>query len=104
MVDDQTAAAVMMQGLTAYHLVTETYPVAAGDTAVVVAVAGGVGLPLTQMVKAAGGRAIGLVSREDKAPATRADGGRDSSRAAGNICPRAAVAHHVSFHKPQIFI
>jgi hypothetical protein len=71
-VDDQTAAAVMMQGLTAHHLVTETYPVAAGDTAVVLAAAGGVGLLLTQMVKAAGGRAIGLVSREDKAPAAGA--------------------------------
>jgi NADPH:quinone reductase-like Zn-dependent oxidoreductase len=59
----------MMQGLTAQHLVTETYPVAAGDTA-----AGGVGLLLTQMVKAAGGRAIGLASREDKAPAARAGG------------------------------
>ncbi len=59
-VDDQTAAAVMMQGLTAHHLVTETYPVAAGDTAVVLA--------------AAGGSAIGLVSREDKAPAARAAG------------------------------
>ena len=33
-----------------------------------------------------------------------ADGGRDSSRAAGNICPKAAVAHHVRFHKPQVFI
>lgn len=53
-VDDQTAAAVMMQGLTAHHLVSETYPVAAGDTVVVLA--------------AAGGSAIGLVSREDKAP------------------------------------
>jgi NADPH:quinone reductase-like Zn-dependent oxidoreductase len=73
-VDDQTAAAVMMQGLTAHHPVTETYPVAAGDIAVVLAVAGGVGLLLTQMVKAAGGRAIGLVSREDKAPAARGGG------------------------------
>jgi len=83
-VDDQIAAAVMMQGLTAYHLVTETYPVAAGDTAVVVAAAGGVGLPLTQMVKAAGGRAIGLVSREDKAPAAHTPPGREDA---------ASVAH-----------
>jgi NADPH:quinone reductase-like Zn-dependent oxidoreductase len=73
-VDDQTAAAVMMQGLTAHHLVTETYPVEVGDTAVVLAAARGVGLLLTQMVKAMGGRAIGLVSHQDKAPAALATG------------------------------
>lgn len=66
-VPDETAAAVMMQGLTANHFTTETYAVKPGDTAVVHAAAGGVGLMLTQMIKARGGRVIGLVSREEKA-------------------------------------
>jgi len=65
-VDDQTAAAVMMQGLTANHFTTETYAIKPGDTAVVHAAAGGVGLMLTQLIKARGGSVIGLVSRPDK--------------------------------------
>lgn len=65
-VDDETAAAVMMQGLTANHFTTETYAIRPGDTAVVHAAAGGVGSVLTQLVKARGGTVIGLVSREDK--------------------------------------
>lgn len=65
-VPDETAAAVMMQGLTANHFTTETYAVRPGDTAVVHAAAGGVGLMLTQMIKARGGNVIGLVSREEK--------------------------------------
>ncbi|WP_225823963.1 quinone oxidoreductase family protein [Streptomyces naphthomycinicus] len=67
-IPDETAAAVMLQGLTANHFSTETYPVKPGDTAVVHAAAGGVGLLLTQMVKARGGKVIGLVSREEKVP------------------------------------
>ncbi|MFJ6850602.1 quinone oxidoreductase family protein [Streptomyces sp. NPDC091271] len=73
-IDDETAAAVMMQGLTASHLSTETYPVGPGDVAVVHAAAGGVGRLLTQMIKARGGNVIGLVSREDKAPVAREAG------------------------------
>ncbi|MFB7668062.1 quinone oxidoreductase [Kitasatospora sp. NPDC056138] len=76
-VPDETAAAVMLQGLTASHLSTETYPVGPGDTAVVHAAAGGVGLLLTQMVKARGGRVIGLVSRPEKADAAREAGADD---------------------------
>ncbi|MER7701825.1 quinone oxidoreductase [Kitasatospora sp. NPDC097605] len=73
-VDDETAAAVMMQGLTASHLGTETYPIGPGDTAVVHAAAGGVGRLLTQLAKARGGRVIGLVSREEKAPVAKEAG------------------------------
>lgn len=73
-VDDETAAAVMMQGLSAHHFTTETYAVRPGDTAVVHAAAGGVGLMLTRMVKARGGTVIGLVSREDKAAAAEEAG------------------------------
>ncbi|MEW2116167.1 quinone oxidoreductase [Streptomyces sp. NPDC005474] len=73
-IDDETAAAVMMQGLTASHLSTETCPIGPGDMAVVHAAAGGVGRLLTQMIKARGGNVIGLVSREDKAPIAKEAG------------------------------
>ncbi|MFJ5924914.1 quinone oxidoreductase family protein [Kitasatospora sp. NPDC092948] len=66
-VSDEVAGGLLMQGLTANHLSTETYPIGPGDTAVVHAAAGGVGQLLTQLVKARGGSVIGLVSREDKA-------------------------------------
>ncbi|MCX5112563.1 zinc-binding dehydrogenase [Streptomyces sp. NBC_00378] len=62
------------EGLTASHLSTDTYPIGPGDTAVVHAAAGGVGLLLTQVVKAHGGRVIGQVSREGKAPVTKEAG------------------------------
>jgi NADPH:quinone reductase len=65
-VNDETAAAVMMQGLTANHFTTETYAIRPGDIAVVHAASGGVGLMLTQMIKARGGTVIGLVSRGEK--------------------------------------
>jgi NADPH2:quinone reductase len=58
----QVAAAVILQGLTAHYLVTGTYPVRDGDVTVVHAAAGGVGLLLTQMVKARGGIVIATTS------------------------------------------
>ncbi|MFJ1644828.1 quinone oxidoreductase family protein [Streptomyces sp. NPDC088258] len=66
-VDDETAAAVLLQGLTAHHFATVSHPVRAGDVALVHAAAGGVGMMLTQIVKARGGTVIGLVSRPEKA-------------------------------------
>lgn len=72
--DDRTAAAVMMQGLTASHFATDFYPVQPGDVALVHAAAGGVGLLLTQIIKLRGGRVIGRVSSEAKAPIARAAG------------------------------
>lgn len=65
-IDDQTAASVMMQGLTASHFATDFYPVQPGDIALVHAAAGGLGLLLTQIIKLRGGRVIGRVSAEDK--------------------------------------
>ncbi|MFC5667172.1 quinone oxidoreductase family protein [Kitasatospora misakiensis] len=73
-VPDEIAGGVLMQGLTANHLTTETYPVGPGDTALVHAAAGGVGQLLTQLVKARGGRVIGLLSREEKAPVAQEAG------------------------------
>ena len=66
-VELQTAAAVMLQGITAQYLSSSTYPVQPGDVAVVHAAAGGVGLLLTQLVKRRGGRVIATTSTPDKA-------------------------------------
>jgi len=73
-IDDETAAAMMMQGLTASHFVFETYVIKPGDTAFVHSAAGGVGLILTQLIKLLGGRVIGRVSTESKAEIVRAAG------------------------------
>ena len=73
-VDDETAAAVLMQGVTAHYLATDTYPIQPGDPVLVHAAAGGVGLLLTQIAKLRGGRVIGTVSTEAKAEAARAAG------------------------------
>jgi len=73
-VDAQQAAAAMLQGMTAHYLVTSTYSLKAGETALVHAAAGGVGLLLVQMVKRIGARAIGTVSTEAKAKLAREAG------------------------------
>ncbi|MDG4884743.1 quinone oxidoreductase [Mesorhizobium sp. WSM4884] len=65
-IDDRTAAAVMMQGLTASHFATDFYPVQPGDIALVHAAAGGLGLLLTQIIKLRGGHVIGRVSAAEK--------------------------------------
>lgn len=70
----ETAAAVMLQGLTAHYLATSTYPVQPGDWALVHAGAGGVGLLLTQMVKQRGGHVLATVSTPEKAELARAAG------------------------------
>ena len=61
------AAALMLQGMTAHYLAAETFPLASGDTALVHAGAGGVGLLLTQIAKRRGARVVSTVSTEDKA-------------------------------------
>jgi NADPH2:quinone reductase len=61
------AAAAMLQGMTAHYLAHTTYPLKSGDTALVHAAAGGVGLLLVQMAKRCGARVFGTVSTEDKA-------------------------------------
>jgi NADPH2:quinone reductase len=75
-IDDQTAAAVMMQGLTASHFATNFYNVQPEDVALVHAAAGGVGLILTQIIKLRGGRVIGRVSNQDKVAVAK-DAGAD---------------------------
>jgi NADPH2:quinone reductase len=73
-IDDKTAAAVMMQGLTASHMATDFYRTQPGDIAFVHAAAGGLGLLLTQIVKLRGGRVIGRVSSAEKVAVARAAG------------------------------
>jgi NADPH2:quinone reductase len=73
-IDDKTAAAVMMQGLTASHMATDFYRTQPGDIAFVHAAAGGLGQLLTQMVKLRGGRVIGRVSSAEKVAVAREAG------------------------------
>ncbi len=73
-VSDQQAAAAMLQGMTAHYLVHDTYPLKRGDTALVHAAAGGVGLLLLQMAHTIGARVIGTVSTEEKAKLAREAG------------------------------
>ena len=68
------AAALMLQGITAHYLATSTYPLKPGDTALVHAGAGGVGLLLTQIAKMRGARVITTVSTPEKAALSRAAG------------------------------
>jgi NADPH2:quinone reductase len=70
----QTAAAAMLQGITVHYLTHSTYPLKRGDTALIHAAAGGVGLLLVQVAKKLGARVIGTVSTEAKAQLAREAG------------------------------
>ncbi len=70
----KTAAAVLLQGMTAHYLAITTYALGPNDTCLVHAAAGGVGLLLTQIAKRRGARVIGTVSSDDKAAAAREAG------------------------------
>ncbi len=70
----EQAAAAMLQGMTAHYLAHSTYPLKAGETALVHAAAGGVGLLLTQMAARIGARVIATVSTEEKAELAREAG------------------------------
>ena len=70
----ETAAASMLQGMTAHYLSTSTFPLAKGHTCLVHAAAGGVGLLLVQMAKRRGARVIGTVGTEAKAALAREAG------------------------------
>jgi len=73
-IDFQTAAAMMLQGMTAQYLLRRTYHVQPGDTILVHAAAGGVGLILCQWAKHLGATVIGVVSTPEKADLARAHG------------------------------
>src|SRR5690242_18356244 len=73
-IDDRTAAAMLLQGLTAQYLLRRTHRVKAGETILVHAAAGGVGQILGQWVKHLGATVIGTVGSEDKAKLAKAAG------------------------------
>ena len=75
-VPDDVATAVLMQGVTAHYLATDTFRVQPGDPVLVHAAAGGVGQLLTQVVRLRGGRVLGTVSTPEKVAAAR-DAGAD---------------------------
>jgi NADPH:quinone reductase len=73
-VTDQQAAAAMLQGMTAHYLCHDTFPLKRGETALVHAAAGGVGLLLVQMAHHIGARVLATVSTEEKAKLAREAG------------------------------
>jgi NADPH2:quinone reductase len=73
-VDFHTAAAAMLQGMTAHYLTHSTYPLKSGDTCLVHAAAGGTGGLIVQMAKMLGARVLGTVSTEEKARIAREHG------------------------------
>ena len=73
-VGEREAAAAMLQGMTAHYLSHDTYPLKKGETALIHAAAGGVGLLLVQMAHNLGARVIATVSTEEKAKLARAAG------------------------------
>ena len=75
-IDDKTAAAMMLKGLTAQYLCRSTYRVKKGDTVLVHAAAGGVGLILSQWCKALGATVIGTVGSDEKAALAKKAGCR----------------------------
>jgi NADPH2:quinone reductase len=75
--DSKSAAALMLQGMTAHYLTHSTYPLNKGETALVHAAAGGVGLLLVQIAKMRGARVIGTVSTEAKAQLAKQAGANE---------------------------
>ena len=73
-IDDKTAAAMMLKGLTVQYLIRQTYRVKSGDTILLHAAAGGVGLILSQWAKHLGATVIGTVGTDEKAKLAKAHG------------------------------
>lgn len=76
-VTDQQAAAAMLQGMTAHYLTHDTFPVKEGQTVLIHAAAGGVGLLLVQLAHNLGARVIGTVSTDEKASLARQAGAHE---------------------------
>jgi NADPH2:quinone reductase len=73
-IDDKTAAAMMLKGLTVQYLIRQTYRVKSGDTILLHAAAGGVGLILSQWARHLGATVIGTVGNDEKAAIAKAHG------------------------------
>jgi NADPH:quinone reductase len=76
-ITDQQAAAAMLQGMTAHYLMHDAYPLKKGETALIHAAAGGVGLLLVQMARSIEARVIGTAGSEDKAKLAREAGAHE---------------------------
>lgn len=76
-ITDEQAVAAMVHGLTAHYLVNDAHKLKAGETALIHAAAGGVGLLLIQMARAIGARVIGTVSSDEKGKLAREYGADD---------------------------
>jgi NADPH:quinone reductase len=76
-VDLQSAAAIMLQGMTAHYLTHSTFPLKEGDSALVHAAAGGVGLMITQVARLRGARVIATTGTDEKAELARAAGAHE---------------------------
>lgn len=74
----ETAASVLLQGLTAHYLATDSHQIKAGEQVLIHAVAGGVGQLLTQITRIFGAKVIGLTSSEEKAAIARQNGADES--------------------------
>ena len=92
-VDCETGAALMLQGLTAHYLTHSTYPLGNGDTVLVHAAAGGVGLLLTQIAKMLGARVFGTVSTAAKEDLARAAGADEVIRYTESDFEKEVLAH-----------
>jgi NADPH2:quinone reductase len=73
-ISSETAAAVLLQGMTAHYLTYSTYPIKAGDTALIHAAAGGTGSLLVQLAKRRGATVIGTTSTAEKAALAKENG------------------------------
>ena len=87
-VDDVSAVGALLQGMTAWILVHQTYPVQPGDDVLVHAAAGGVGLLLTQLATGLGARVIATVSTDEKEQLARAAGAADVLRYSDDLAER----------------
>ncbi len=87
-IDDETGAAMMLKGLTAWYLLRRSYPVQAGDTVLLYAAAGGVGQIAAQWATHLGARVIGVVSTQDKAALAQAHGCADIIMADEDVAAR----------------
>jgi len=88
-IDAELAAASLLQGLTAQYLVSDSHRVGPGETVLVHAAAGGVGLLLVQLCRARGARVLGVVGSEEKAVAARTAGCEDTVRSSEDWVERA---------------
>jgi NADPH2:quinone reductase len=84
----ETAATVLLQGMTAHYLVHDTHPVAPGDAVLVHAGAGGMGLLLCQMARAAGATVIATTSSEEKDALAREAGAHETLRYGSDLADR----------------